>query len=846
MHKNHIFLAALSVCGILAVGAVGFIVFNLTAERIVIAQSERASIAWANHIGMELRQIERIARGADITSDELRFLDSVRDLGDIFRFKIFDTKGQIRLISDDLNANLAEHPDRGEDNRKALRVVKTGQPYSELEDGTKKPDRPDIYAETYVPVYRDGRLVAVAEVYMDRTAESQAVKQDFLKFGWKIAGITILLFCIPGIALAYLTGQLRRQSTDLYLEQDRAHQQEALFSAVVDRSPTIIHITDLDGRITLINTGAEALFGFSNTEARGARAHDLLAKNIADAFVAHDRTVVKTGQSIEQEVTFDLPTGTRTFLTVKFPILDRGRMTGIGAIGTDITDRKHAEEERRKMTARFMDFADVSADWFWETDSDYKFTYVSPRVADLVKAPPEYLIGKSRLGYPGLLDSPDQYARHKADIDARRPIQDFEYEYVRPDKSRVFLSVNGKPVFDEAGKYAGYRGTTVDITARKLAAHAVQESEERLRGAIESLQEGFVLFDKNDRIIAVNEVYRGINPRAQEYLDKGLTFEDLIRANVKRGWMIDADDENEAFVRNRLEQHRNPGPPIVRQFSDGRFYLLRETRTPEGGIALTFVDISELKRVEEQLNNALAVAERANNAKSEFLAAMSHELRTPLNAIIGFSELIERQYFGTIGSAKYLEYAADIRTSSDHLLQLVNDILDLSAIEAGGVSLNKESVIIKDIVDDCSLFVGSDVEEKGIEFSIAIPDDLPPLRADRKAVKQILLNLLSNAVKFTPNDGKISFTAAASNGHHVFEISDSGVGVPSEKLSTLTDAFVRGETNPHLAHDGFGLGLTIAKSLVEIHEGELSIDSELGIGTTITVKLPGGELSPGL
>ena len=252
----------------------------------------------------------------------------------------------------------------------------------------------------------------------------------------------------------------------------------------------------------------------------------------------------------------------------------------------------------------------------------------------------------------------------------------------------------------------------------------------------------------------------------------------------------------------------------------------------------TATDVSEQRRAEEARDEALAEAEQANQAKSDFLATMSHELRTPLNAIIGFSEMIEAEYFGALGSEKYKEYAHDIHSSSEHLLSLINDILDLSAIEAGKQPLTKEDLIVKDLVADCTPIISSASNEKNIAFSVEVPDNLPLLFADRRAVKQILLNLLSNAVKYTPEGRKILLKISATVEFHSFEVSDTGIGVPAEKLSTLTNPFVRTESDPHQPQEGSGLGLAIVKSLVDLHGGELNIKSEVGRGTSVQVMLP--------
>ena len=248
-------------------------------------------------------------------------------------------------------------------------------------------------------------------------------------------------------------------------------------------------------------------------------------------------------------------------------------------------------------------------------------------------------------------------------------------------------------------------------------------------------------------------------------------------------------------------------------------------------------DITERKYAQELIIAAKGEAETANRAKSEFLAAMSHELRTPLNAILGFADILSNQYFGPI-SDKYKEYAGDIETSGEHLLTLVNEILDLSAIEAGKQSLVKELLSTEEVVRECERIIEVKAHSNDIDLVTKIPKNLPPLYADKRAAMQILLNLLSNAIKYTPEGGSVTVSAEASNEGTILKVADTGKGIPPENLANLTDPFFRTDADPYLAEQGWGLGLSITKSLIDLHDGTLDIESTLGERTTISVMLP--------
>lgn len=372
-----------------------------------------------------------------------------------------------------------------------------------------------------------------------------------------------------------------------------------------------------------------------------------------------------------------------------------------------------------------------------------------------------------------------------------------------------------------------------DRVRRRTA--ALRESETQTRLITDNLPVLIAYIDKDERYRFANSTFEQFfrKPRSQivGQLLKDVVGEanyDRVRPHVRA-----VLSGTTARFETELEY-----PDDVQRSLDFTYVPDRAKNGEVQGYFALIMDITERKRIEEDRNRALIEAENANRAKSNFLAEVSHELRTPLNAILGFSEVLSHEYFGPLGQKKYQEYAADIHASGEHLLALISDILDLSTIEAGKLSLNKEALCIEEIASECMSIVTGNAGTKGVTLTTELSGELAPLHADRRAVRQILLNLLTNAIKFTPEGGSITLQVQESENSMALKIADTGVGIPVEKLPNLAEPFTRLEQDPHNTVEGWGLGLAITKSLMELHEGELQIESEVGKGTTVTVTFP--------
>lgn len=255
-------------------------------------------------------------------------------------------------------------------------------------------------------------------------------------------------------------------------------------------------------------------------------------------------------------------------------------------------------------------------------------------------------------------------------------------------------------------------------------------------------------------------------------------------------------------------------------------------------VLASLVDITDQKKKSNDLAVANAEAQKANFAKSQFLANMSHELRTPLNAIIGFSDIMESEVFGKIDNQRYAGYISDIKSSGVHLLSIINEILDLSKIEAGKEDLYEEEVDLNDVAQIAARLVRHHAQEKKIKLDVDISNGELILMADERAIKQIILNLLSNAIKFTPEGGSIAVMTAQITDHIVVQVCDTGIGISADELGTIADPFVQLESTLTNANAGTGLGLSIATRLADLHGGRIEFESVVGEGTTASLILP--------
>ena len=524
----------------------------------------------------------------------------------------------------------------------------------------------------------------------------------------------------------------------------------------------------------------------------------------------------------------------------------------------DISERKLSEAAKATSEARFKDFTSSAADRFWETNAEFQYVYVSDPKRNLTN-PVSNLLGKtpweidgSNENLPGLLELKQKFEKFE-------PVDNVEYFWVNPSGKATYISISAVPYKDANGVFQGYRGVSIDRTSERQA-------EQRYRQLFEQANDGIVLLTVDTQIIIdCNEVFAAsLGYSREELIGESIgKFSPMQRtaerarrvANLKPG-------ENDVIERVHLKKDGAEYPVEISSSSidvNGRKLMLSfvrditlrknseeilkeahnqlEKRVEERTADLS-KEVERRKGIEAGLIEANLAAQSDTRAKSEFLANMSHELRTPLNAIIGFSETLSEKVFGPLGNAKQEEYIGNIHDSGLHLLDLINDILDVSAIEADKLEFDETNVDMGEVVDASLLLIESRAKQDGVAIINTINRLKFTVLADERRMKQVLVNLLSNAVKFNKVGGTVTVGVETTNEGSAIIIADTGIGMSAEEIAHAMEPFQQIRRGDKHMHEGTGLGLPLTKKLVEAQGGTLSIESKPGYGTTVKVEFP--------
>ncbi len=394
------------------------------------------------------------------------------------------------------------------------------------------------------------------------------------------------------------------------------------------------------------------------------------------------------------------------------------------------------------------------------------------------------------------------------------------------------------PIFDDEGVVK-----ILDVVAQPSITDSSIVERERddalllLTSIFDASEVGILVFDRNRRIVKTNDSFERIF---------GWSRKDSLGKDFVDFLTDDAHKEALENFENYIKSGQRHSGEVKIHCKDGSIAntiyttVTMELSHNRNFQVTTLVDITQRKQMEYSLKFAKEQADAANHAKSLFLANMSHELRTPLNAIIGFSEMIMNETFGPVGNDKYIEYLNDVHLSAKHLLEIINEVLDMSKIEAGRVELAEQDIDVKKLIETVMRMVISRVSDSNIQIHFNHPDEVSKLRADPRLVRQILINILTNAVKYTSKGGEIFIRLRTNTDDElVIEIEDRGIGIPSDKISDVMEPFGQiHEPTKSSVYQGTGLGLPLAKAMVELHDGKFKLHSVEGEGTKVTICFP--------
>jgi PAS domain S-box-containing protein len=411
-----------------------------------------------------------------------------------------------------------------------------------------------------------------------------------------------------------------------------------------------------------------------------------------------------------------------------------------------------------------------------------------------------------------------------------------ELQARRRDGSEFPVEISLSPLETEEGLLVS--SIIRDVSERRRLESTAQRTADHLRSAVESIQDAFALFDAEDELVLCNSTYREIFGRAVEGPITGRGYEQILDAALADGVFADGS-ESTAVLRERcLGYHAHLDTPLDVTTTQGRNLRISERRTPEGGTVVIVWDLTDDVRREEELRRMQALAEAASTAKSEFLSSMSHELRTPLNAVLGFAQLLRRDKKQPLDQRQRTMLDHVIK-GGEHLLRLIDDVLDLSRIEAGGVTISMEPVRVPDVLSEVKDALEPLAGHAGVTLQVEpTPPEALEITADRTRFTQILVNYGSNAIKYGRPGGTVRFRATALGKSYVrISVADDGIGIAAEKHDRIFQPFQRAgqETGPI---EGTGIGLAITKRLAQLMDGEVGFHSEIDRGSEFWVELP--------
>ncbi|WP_319507754.1 PAS domain S-box protein [uncultured Methanolobus sp.] len=619
---------------------------------------------------------------------------------------------------------------------------------------------------------------------------------------------------------------------------------EGQLHTLIDTIPDLVWLKSVDGVYLSCNTKFERFFGAKEEEIVGRTDHDFVDEELADFFRQKDIAAMEADKpSVNEELITFADDGHKEYLeTIKCPMYDScGKIIGVLGVGRDITDRKRAEEMLKEAEQKYrlaykllQEVIESPKDVvIFALDKNYRYIAFNKNHQMTM----EHIWGAKIESGVSMLDyikDPADMEKAKANFNRVLAGEAFTIveEYGDSLYDRRWHENVYSPLEDENGNVIGLTLFLTDITESKQAEIELLRKAIQLRTAQSVGNIGSWEMDFTSRMVdASDEAKRIYGVEGESH-----TIDEIHSIVLPEYRQMVFDAMRALMTKNiRYDVEYKIKRPIDGKIRDIHYAA---EYSADRNVAIGMIqDITERKKVEQALLQAKILAEESNKIKSEFIANMSHELRTPLNSVIGFSQMLNEKIFGDLNE-KQMHYVSNIQRSGKHLLELINDILDVSKIESGKMEYTPEITDLKEIMDEIIVLMEPLVKEKSIDLEASSEFEELEINADKMKIKQIIVNLLSNAIKFTPKNGKVWFDSKIMSGNVLISVSDNGIGIPLEQQKTIFEPFKQVSSSANRTHGGTGLGLAIVKYYVEMHSGEIHFESEVGKGSKFTFKMP--------
>ena len=694
---------------------------------------------------------------------------------------------------------------------------------------------------TYTPIFgSDGSVRAVFEVYVDTSLEHVNIEANLRRFDTTVASILLTLYTV---LLAIVWRAARGQSR----QREALDAERARFADFSDIAAGWIWETDAEHRLTFVTEGIRAI-GVDPQSRYGQRSNALEMPTGVDGD-GPKLAQIMDAQREFRDVYIRLERPDRSEAWIARSGRPRygkdGEFLGYRGADRDETRRVVAERELRAADAtksRLLDALDrarislelaveTSQMGWWEIDGRTGEQYWSPRARQIW--------GQARDTQPtyenflGALHPDD--ARERLDVlTLPQGILIRNYRVLHKDGEIRHVREHTRVDRNPDGSLLRITGSILDVTDIQNLRATAEQAKATLDSALDSIQDGFSVYDAEDRMVLVNDAYRRMVPEAGGAAKPGTPFETVLRATIGRVLSDGTEEEREALHRRRLAYRRDPHGKFELVLANGRIIEISETRTQSGFTTSLLRDVTDERQAAAELGRAKAAAEKANRAKSIFLATMSHEIRTPMNGVLGTVELLG----GTRLDARQRAYVEAVERSASALLSILNDILDYSKLEAGDLKLEDIAFDPASVLRQTAQLLTPGAAKKGLTLACRVDDGTPEfVSGDPTRVRQILFNLIGNAIKFTER-GRVEATLEAHGEALVFRVADTGIGIDPGVLPRLFDRFSQADETITRRFGGTGLGLAIARDLARAMGGDIDVASRPGEGSTFALSFP--------